>query len=41
MQIVINDEKLQTIEEVKRFLTGSGGLDFGGSSVEERYQWMG
>ena len=36
----MNDERVQTIEQVKRFLTGSEALDFGGVSVEERYQWM-
>lgn len=32
MQIVMNDEKLQTIEEVKRFLAGSKTLDLSGYS---------
>ncbi|MCJ7522205.1 MAG: integrase [Dehalococcoidia bacterium] len=36
----MNDERLQTIEKVKQFLAGSEALDFGGVSVEERYQWM-
>jgi len=40
MQLVMNDERLQTIEQVKQFLAGSGGLDFEGVSVEERYQWI-
>ena len=40
MQLIMNDERLQTIEQVKRFLAGSEALDFGGVSVEERYQWI-
>jgi transposase InsO family protein len=40
MQVIMNDEKLRTTEEVMRFLAGSEALDFGGVSVEERYQWI-
>jgi len=40
MQLIMNDERLQTIEQVKQFLAGSKALDFGGVSVEERYQWI-
>ena len=36
----MNDERLQTIEQVKQFLAGSEALAFGGVSVEERYQWI-
>jgi hypothetical protein len=36
----MNDERLQTIEQVKQFLGWSEALDFGGVSVEERYQWI-
>jgi hypothetical protein len=36
----MNDERLQTAEQVKQFLAGSEALDFGGVSVEERYQWI-
>jgi hypothetical protein len=40
MKLIMNDERLQTIGQVKQFLAGSEALDFGGVSVEERYQWM-
>ena len=40
MQLVMNDKRLETIEQVKQFLAGSEALDFGGVSVEERYQWI-
>ncbi len=36
----MNDERLQTTGQVKQFLAGSEVLDFGGVSVEERYQWI-
>jgi len=40
MQLIMNDERLQTIEQVKQFLAGSEAVDFGGVSVEGRYQWI-
>jgi hypothetical protein len=36
----MNDERLQTIEQVTRFLEGSKGLELRGVSVEERYRWI-
>ncbi|MDZ4246396.1 MAG: hypothetical protein U1D67_04660 [Dehalococcoidia bacterium] len=36
----MNDERLQTIEQVKDFLGGSEAMDFGGVSVGERYRWI-
>ncbi len=36
----MNDEKLNTVEQVKQFLGGSEALEFGGVSIEERYQWI-
>ncbi len=40
MQLIMNDEKLNTVEQVKQFLEGSEALKFGGISIEERYQWI-
>lgn len=40
MQLIMNDEKLETIEQVEQFLTGSETLAFGGISAEERYRWI-
>ena len=40
MQLIMNDERLQTIGQVKQFLAGSEALDFGGVSVEEKYKWI-
>jgi transposase InsO family protein len=40
MQLIMNDERLQTIDQVKQFLVGSEALDLGGVSVGERYQWI-
>ncbi len=36
----MNDEKLQTIEQVKQFIEGSEALVFQGISLEERYRWI-
>jgi Integrase core domain. len=39
MRLIMNDEQLQTIEQVKQFLKGSEALEFRGLSVEEKYKW--
>ena len=36
----MNDEKLQTVEQVKQFLEGSEALEFKGLSAEEKYKWI-
>ncbi len=36
----MNDENLQTIEQIKRFLEGSEALEFRGLAVEEKYDWI-
>jgi len=36
----MNDEKLQTIEQVEQFLEGSEGVGFRGVTVEEKYDWI-
>ena len=36
----MNDDRLNTIEQVKQFLEGSHPLEFGGVSGEERYRWI-
>jgi len=40
MQLIMNDEELTTIEQVKQFLEGSETLTFRGVSIEERYRWI-
>jgi transposase InsO family protein len=40
MQLIMNDEKLTTVEQVKQFLVGSEALTFEGVSIEERYLWI-
>jgi transposase InsO family protein len=40
MQLIMNDEQIQTIEQAKQFVLGSEALAFRGVSVEERYQWV-
>ena len=36
----MNDEDIQTIEQVNQFIAGSEALEFGGVSIEERYRWI-
>ncbi len=36
----MNDDDIQTIEQVKQFLGGSKPLEFEGLSIEERYRWI-
>ena len=38
--MIVNDEKLQTIEQVKQFLEGSAALEFRGLTTEEKYRWI-
>jgi transposase InsO family protein len=40
MKLIMNDKDLQTIKQVKQFLTGSESLEFRGASIEERYRWL-
>ena len=40
MQLIMNDEKLNTVEQVKQFLEGSDALEFEGVSIGERYRWI-
>ena len=41
MLLIMNDEQLETIEQIKKFLEGSEGLEFRGLSIEEKYKWWG
>ena len=38
--MIMNDDRLDTIEQVKQFLEGSQPLKFGGISVSDRYRWI-
>jgi transposase InsO family protein len=40
MQLIMNDEKLDTIKQVTQFLEGSKALEFGGIFGKERYRWI-
>ena len=37
---MMNDEKLQTVEQVKGFLEGSEPVELRGLTVEEKYDWI-
>ena len=36
----MNDESLQTIEQVRQFLVGSNGVEFRGLTAKEKYRWI-
>jgi len=38
MRLIMNDEQLQTIEQIKQFLEGSEPLEFRDLSTEEKYK---
>jgi len=38
--LIMNDEQLQTIEQVKQFLEGSEAVEFRGLTTEEKYRWI-
>jgi transposase len=40
MRLKMNDEKLQTLEQVERFVEGSQPLEFKGVHAKEKYQWI-
>ena len=40
MRLVMNNEGLETIEQIKRFLEGSERVEFKGLTVEEKYHWV-
>jgi hypothetical protein len=40
MRLIMNDEQLQTMEQVDLFLKGSEALEFRGLTAEEKYRWI-
>ena len=40
MQLIMNDESLQTIEQVRQFLEGSEAVEFRGLTAKEKYSWI-
>jgi hypothetical protein len=40
MRLKMNDERLQTLEQVKEFVEGSQPITFRGLNTREKYQWM-
>jgi hypothetical protein len=36
----MNDEQLQTLEQVRRFVEGSREVEFEGITTKEKYKWM-
>ena len=40
MQLIMDDGEVETIKQIKEFLSGSEALSFAGISVQERYEWI-
>jgi transposase InsO family protein len=40
MQLIMNDNDIQTTEQVRQFLDGSELFEFEGISIEDRYRWI-
>ena len=40
MRVKMNDERIQTLEQVKRFVEGSQAVAFKGTIVKEKYEWI-
>jgi transposase InsO family protein len=40
MRLNMNDEQLQTLEQVRRFVEGSREVEFEGVNTKEKYKWM-
>ena len=40
MLLIMNDERMQTIEQARQFLEGGEALEFRDSSIEEKYKWI-
>jgi transposase InsO family protein len=40
MQLIMNDDSLQTIQQIRQFLQGSQTVEFEGVSIEVRYEWI-
>ena len=40
MRLSMNDEQIQTLEQVKQFVEGSQAIAFKGINAEEKYIWI-
>src|ERR1035437_658538 len=40
MRLKMNDEQLQTLEQVKQFIDSSQAIEFKGINTKEKYQWI-
>jgi len=40
MRLMMNDEGLQAIEQVRQFLEGSEAVEFRGLTAKEKYYWI-
>ncbi len=40
MRLIMNDEQLQTVEQVRQFMEGSEVVEFRGVTAKEKYNWI-
>jgi hypothetical protein len=40
MRLIMNDESLQALEQVRQFLGGSKAVEFRGLTAKEKYRWI-
>ena len=40
MRLIMNDQNLQTIEQVRQFMEGSNRVEFKGLTTKEKYYWI-
>ena len=40
MKLNMNDEQLQTLEQIKQFIDSSQAIEFKGINTKEKYQWI-
>ena len=40
MRLIMNDEQLQTVEQVGQFMEGSEAVEFRGLTAKEKYYWI-
>gem|GEM_PF-1923461 len=40
MRLIMNDEQLQTVEQVRQFMEGSEAVEFRGVTAKEKYNWI-
>jgi len=40
MRLIMNDTRLETVQQIRQFLEGNEGVEFRGLTAEEKYRWI-